>query len=132
MLARCRFGLVITLVLLWAALPRPALALIEALTPLQDFIDQADSIVVVTVDKLDRDRGVAVLKVGESLKGKPPFERMVVNLTGEKKAQSAQLLERLDTNLPLVLFITAREKKPAIVLAYTNGTWLQVIGQRQG
>jgi len=41
---------------------------------------------VLTVDKLDRNRGVAVLKVVVSNKGKPTFERLVVNLAGDEKA----------------------------------------------
>lgn len=118
-------------VLWWGALPTSAQALIEALTPLSDFIEQADAIVVAKVERLDRERVVAVLAVSESLKGKPPAERMVVNLAGDKKAETSQLLDRLDTDLPLVLFITAREKKPVIVLAYSNGTWLQIVGKRQ-
>jgi hypothetical protein len=115
-------------------LPSPALAVIEALTPLADFIEDADEIVLVEVEQLDPARPVAVLRVTADLKGRTVFRQLPVNLKAGKAAETQQLLARLVDGLPLVLFITHRETKgdEELVYGYSNGTWFQMIGHRDG
>jgi outer membrane protein assembly factor BamB len=54
-----------------------------------------------------------------------------VNLTGDKEAvdekQPAMLLDRLDKDLPLVIF-AARKGKNYDAVGYTNGTWFRMLG----
>ncbi|MBI5759164.1 MAG: hypothetical protein HZA46_11665, partial [Planctomycetales bacterium] len=106
----------------------PSLAFIERLTPLQNLIGDADFIFVARVSSLDRDKPTMVLTVGDGLKGKPAFTRMPINLTGDKEKHTPQLLERLERDLPVVVFVTSLESKQ-VGLAYTNGTWFQILGQ---
>jgi outer membrane protein assembly factor BamB len=106
----------------------PGLAFIERLTPLQNLIGDADFIVMAKVSSLDRDKPSLVLTVGDDLKGKPTFTRMPVNLVGDKEKHTPQLLERLERDLPVVVFVTSLDSRQ-LGLAYSNGTWFQIIGQ---
>jgi len=116
---------------LLAAIAWPADAFIERLTPLKNVIDDSDAIFVATVDRLDPARPAAVLKVGRDLKGKAGAERLPVNLAGDKEGHSPKLLERLAEGLPVVVFATDLGKK-RIALAYSDGTWFQLVGQPDG
>lgn len=106
----------------------PSIAFIERLTPLQNLISDADLIFVAKVTSLDPDRPSLVLTVGDGLKGKSTFTRMPINLAGDKEKHTPQLVERLERDLPVVVFVTSVESKQ-LGLAYTNGTWFQIIGQ---
>ncbi len=116
---------------LLAAIAWPAVAFIERLTPLKNVIDDSDAIFVATVDRLDPARPAAVLKVGRALKGKAGTERLPVNLAGDKEGHSPKLLERLAEGLPVVVFATDLGKK-RLALAYSDGTWFQIVGQPDG
>jgi hypothetical protein len=111
----------------------PAQGVITRLTPLRDVLEQAHFILVVKVDALDADKPAVVLAADVDLKGKAPFRRLPVNLTGDSEAvkhkQTPQLLKRLAPGQPLLLFVNQGEdKKSFIALAYTNGTWFQLTG----
>jgi outer membrane protein assembly factor BamB len=110
---------------------RPAQALITRLTPLGDVLTATPVIATAHVDMLDPARPAMVLRIDESLKGKAPFERLPLNLTGDREAAKAkdtpQLLKRLAPKLPLVLFLEPRDKT-FTAFAYTNGTWFQLTG----
>jgi hypothetical protein len=132
------------------ALASSAEAVIERLTPLSQFIADAEQILVVKVERLDPAKPAAWLTVTETLKGKAEFERLAVNLKGtpskgnsskgdpsngstskDGSDESKQLLERLEAGLPVVLFVTELRKQK-VVYAYTNGTWLQILGVPDG
>jgi outer membrane protein assembly factor BamB len=124
-------GLVLGIGLLLLA---PAVnAVIMRLTPLRDALAENEFISMARVEKLAPDKPAAVLIVTEELKGKFPFRRLPVNLTGDKEAakerHTPQLLKRLAAELPLVLFANQRGKR-VTVFGYTNGTWFQMIGQK--
>ncbi|HXG08932.1 MAG TPA: hypothetical protein VNK04_04015, partial [Gemmataceae bacterium] len=108
-------------------------AFITTLTPLRGILADSQFIFTVKVDALDPDRPSVVLIVDEDLKGKAPFRRLPVNLTGDQAAQKAkhpaQLLKRLAPKLPLVVFVRQRGDR-FDALAYTNGTWFQMVGHR--
>src|SRR5262249_61053438 len=91
---------------------RPAQAVITAHFPLRDVLDKQQLIFTVKVEKLDPDRPAMILKLDENLKGKAPFDKMAVNLTGDSEGQrekhTPQLLKRLAADLPLVVFASKR------------------------
>ncbi|MSR55256.1 MAG: hypothetical protein EXS09_18515 [Gemmataceae bacterium] len=68
----------------------------------------------------------------EKLRGEFSFDRVPVNLTGDKEAidekQPALILERLGKDLPLVVF-AARRGRTIDAVAYSNGTWIRLAGQ---
>jgi outer membrane protein assembly factor BamB len=113
----------------------PAGAVIERPYPLQKAIDDAQMIFMVKVDRLAPDKPAVVLAPGDALKGKVPFAKLPVNLTGDddaqKKKETPQLLKRLAPKLPLAVFVTKQDKQ-YLGLAYTNGTWFQLTAPADG
>jgi outer membrane protein assembly factor BamB len=109
-----------------------AWAVITRLTPLREVLANQQLIFVADVEKLDPDKPGVVLVVREELKGRCPFRRLPINLTGDSEAKKGQhtpqLLKRLALDLPLVVFADQRDKR-FTAFAYTNGTWFQLIGQ---
>jgi hypothetical protein len=110
----------------------PAVAFIQKLFPLQEFIDDSDFLFTAKVEKVDPAKPSAVLVLGEHLKGKAPFTRIPINLTGDKQKHTPQLLKRIAPDLPLVVGIKKQEDGKFMLLAFTNGTWFQVLGQTDG
>ena len=112
-----------------------AFAVIMALLPLQTIIRSSQYIVVAKVDKLYPEKPAMLLAVDEDLKGKLPFRKLPVHLKGDTEADKLnhvpQLLKRLANDLPIVLFIEEKDKK-LTALAYTNGTWMQFVGDKTG
>lgn len=68
----------------------------------------------------------------DHLKGTAPFTRIPVNLAGDKQKHTPQLLKRIAADLPLVVGIKKQENGRLMMLAYSNGTWFQVLGQSDG
>jgi hypothetical protein len=100
--------------------------------PLQKVIDEhAHYIFVAKVERLDPERPAMVLSVQEQLKGKAPFERMPVNLAGDKK-DTPKLLKRIAPDLELMLFVNKADNGQLMALAFTNGTWIQLLGYPDG
>src|SRR5437870_5281227 len=112
-------------------LTSPAQAFITALYPLKDVLAGGQFIFMAKVEKIDPDRPALVLGVGEKLKGKPSFDKMPMNLVGDSEGQKAkhtqQLLKRLASDLPVVVFVNQRGKRYE-AFVFTNGTWFQPIG----
>src|SRR4051812_33449105 len=65
----------------------PAFAVITALTPLKKIVGEQEFIATVKVEKVDSERPAVVLTFTGDLKGKFPFKRLPVNLTGDKYAK---------------------------------------------
>lgn len=61
---------------------RPASAVIPAAFPLKGVLKGQQYILVAKVEKVHPDKPAMMLKVDEILKGKPPFEKLPINLTG--------------------------------------------------
>jgi hypothetical protein len=111
----------------------PALALIQVLLPLETLIQkEADYIMLAEVDQVDPARPAAVIVTRQTLKGKPPFERIPVNLKGDELKHTPQLLKRIAPKLPLVLFVGKQPGDKYMMLAYTDGTWFQAVGDTDG
>lgn len=113
----------------------PAVALITAPIGLNWFLSDAEHIFVVKVEALDPDKPSVVLVPEENLKGKVPFKKLPVLLKGdsaaEKEKQTPQLIKRLAPDLRLILFVRPKGTS-YICFAYTNGTWFQVQGTKDG
>jgi outer membrane protein assembly factor BamB len=122
-------GLIAALGLLLAE--RPAQALITALTPLQNVLQQSTFIVSARVESVDADKPALVVVVEEDLKGKAPVRKLPILLKGDAEAKKKDhvplILKRVAPKLPLVLFILKQDTKYT-AFAYTNGTWFQIVG----
>ncbi len=103
-----------------------ASAVIQALTPLQ-----SQTILLATVDRVDPDRPAMVLTVKETFKGKSPAETLPINLTGDKEKHTPKLLKRVAKDVPVIVFVHTKGKEH-MGLAFTNGTWFQVLGTTDG
>ncbi|MBS0206243.1 MAG: hypothetical protein JSS49_25395 [Planctomycetes bacterium] len=107
-------------------------AFIQNLFPLQEFIDDSDFLFTATIEKIDTEKPSAVLIVKDQLKGKAPFQRLPVNLTGDKQKHAPQLLKRIAPELTLVVGVKKLPEGKFMLLAFSNGTWFQVLGQSDG
>ena len=121
----------ITLGLLFTS--RPAGAVITRLTPLREILAGETFIFRAKVETLDPSRPAAILTVDEDLKGKAPFRKLPVNLTGDSEGQKekhpAQLVRRLACGLPVLVFTSPDKRgRRYTAFGYTNGTWFQMIG----
>src|SRR5438270_11741802 len=112
------------------AVAAQAPAVIQRLTPLKEVLATETYVFTASVEKLDPVAPSAVLVVKDDLKGKAPFRRLPVNLTGDAEAQrtnqSSQLLDRLVPELPVVVFASPHDKR-TIAYVYSNGTWFQLV-----
>ena len=109
-----------------------AYAVIQVLIPLQQLIEKdADLIFIAKVERLDPEKPALMLTVTEKLKGEVPFERLPVNLTGDKELHTPKLLKRLALDLPIVVFVKKEPQSKFMALAFSNGTWFQLLGQTE-
>ncbi len=109
-------------------------AVITKLTPLAEPIERDQFIFVAKVDKLDpdnKDRPTAVFVLDKKLKGEPPFERLPVNMTGNKEAKKAgdtkTIFDRLDKTRQLVFFVH-RDGNAYDARVFVEGTWFSLSG----
>lgn len=106
-------------------------AVIIRLLPMRNVLGDSTFICTAKVETLDKTNLTMMLLVDEHLKGKGPFQKLPVLLKGDDEAakgkQTPELLKRLAPKVPLVLFVSQREKE-YIAFAYTNGTWFQMLG----
>ena len=124
-------GLVVVLAVVSLAQPA-AWAFIQKLFPLQEFVDDSDYLFTATVEKVDTAKPSAVLVIGEQLKGDTPFKRLPINLTGDKQKHAPQLLKRIAPEVEVVVGIKKQAEGKFMLLAFTNGTWFQALGQTDG
>ena len=109
-----------------------AWAFIQKLFSLQEFIDDCDYIFTATIENVDAEKPSTVLVFGENLKGESPFQRLPINLTGDKQKHTPQLLKRIAPKLPLIVGVKRQPEGKFMMLAYTNGTWIQTLGATEG
>ncbi len=123
------------LALLTLLAPAAASGAINGPLPLKGVIAQEQVIVLATVDAADPDKPSVVFKVAENLKGKPPAERLPVNMTGDSEAakskQVPELMARLTAGRKAVLFVSKHEAVWTC-FAFCEGTWLQLQGTADG
>ena len=125
----------LVLALLTLLVPAAASGAIKKPLPLKEVIAQEEVIVLATVDAADPDKPSVVFKVAEHLKGKPPAERLAVNMTGDSEAaklkQVPELMARLTVGRKAVLFLSKHEATWTC-FAFCEGTWLQLQGTADG
>jgi outer membrane protein assembly factor BamB len=105
----------------------PVSAKITTPVTLEQVVKDQPLIFTATVTEFLPDKPGFVFAPKDKLRGDFPFDRVPVNLTGDaestKEKQTALLLERLDKDVPLVVF-AARRGKAYNGFAYANGTWI--------
>lgn len=126
--------LLLPLVVLFV-LTSTAFAVIKKLTPLKEVLDAEEFIFVGEVDKVDPEKPSVVFKFTEHLKGKAPFERLPVNLTGDhfakKDDHTKAMLERLVEKRKAVFFVSLVGKEYSC-FGFMEGTWFQLRGTKDG
>src|SRR5262249_52442166 len=84
------------------------------------------------VEKILPDRPGMVVTAGAALKGKVPFTRMPVNLSGDAEGKREKhpeaILKRLAAGMEIVFFVSKRGETYE-AFGFTNGTWFQMVGQ---
>ncbi len=108
-----------------------AFAFIQNLFPLQEFIDDSDYLFLATIEKVDPAKPSAVIILKDQLKGDAPFQRIPINLTGDKQKHTPQLLKRIAADLPVIVGVKKQADGKFMMLVFTNGTWFQVLGQTE-
>ena len=106
-------------------------AFIQNLFPLQEFIDDSDFLFTAVIEKVDAAKPSAVLILKDHLKGNAPFERIPINLTGDKQKHTPQLLKRIAADLPVIVGVKKQPDGNLMMLVFTNGTWFQVLGRTE-
>ena len=128
-----RTAVLVSGVIVLLAVAAPAWALITAPTPLGGVLNESQYIFTATVESVEPDRPGMVLAVDDVLKGKPPFKKLAVNLTGDadaiKKKETPELLKRVAPKLPIFVFLNQNDRN-FTAFAYSNGTWFQMAGER--
>lgn len=114
--------------LLFLVLTVPAWAVIQVLYPLQKLMDDSDYIFQAEIDKIDPERPSLVMIQKDVWKGKPAFDRIPVNLSGDKEKHTPKFLKRVAPKLPVICFVKKQSDKSYMMLGYTNGTWFQALG----
>lgn len=117
--------------LLALAAALPAQGKIVNPVTLEQIVKDQPLIFTAKVSEYLPDRPGLVFVPTETFRGEFPFDRVPVNLTGDREAadekQTPMLLERLDKDVPLVIF-AARKGRTYDAVAYTNGTWFRMAG----
>src|SRR5207248_1196917 len=107
----------------------------KSLVGLQTILSTSKYMCVARVESLAPDRPGMVLTIDSDLKGKLSSRRMAVNMQGDaegkKEEQGKKLFKRLAKDLPVLLFVTERDGDLS-AFGFTNGTWFQMLGSRDG
>jgi outer membrane protein assembly factor BamB/uncharacterized membrane protein len=115
--------------LIWTA---TAAAKIMSPVTMEQLVKDQPLILTAKVTEFLPDKPGMVLSPVDKFRGDFPFDRVPINLTGDKEAaeekQQEKILERLDKDLLLVIFANRRGATINAV-AYTNGTWLRLTGR---
>lgn len=109
----------------------PAFAVISKPIPLKEVLADEKFIFTATVEKVEPDKpGVVFTRTGD-LKGKSPFDRLAVNLTGDSDAKrgnhTKEMLARLAVGRTLVFFASPVGRNYS-AFGFLEGTWFQLQG----
>jgi outer membrane protein assembly factor BamB len=111
----------------------PVGAVIIRLTALSELVAESTFIVEAKITALELKRPSLILEVTRVLQGKTEAKKWPV-LIGEgdagaqKRKEVPQLLERVGEDLPVVVFVSQRDKE-YVGFVYTEGTWFSLEGQ---
>ena len=110
-------------------------AVIIKLVSIKDLLSQSSHICTAKIETVDPNRPAMVVTADVDIKGKVTSRRWPINLKGDsfaaKLKHTPELLKRIGKDVPLVVFL---QEKPDryIGFAFTEGTWFQLIGQKDG
>lgn len=110
-----------------------ASAVIMKVVSLKEVLEGEQHIFVATVDKVDPDKPAVIFTTAEtdSLKGRTPFERLPINLTGDAEAKkdghTQVMLDRLEPGRQAVVFSHKKGKRYE-AMAFLEGTWFSLQG----
>jgi hypothetical protein len=113
--------------MLWSA-PLPALAVIERPLPLKSVIADADHIAFGSITAIDASGAFVMVNLADHLKGKLAEGDMKLMLRGSAEGKPADFLDRVKVGQAVMLFVTELGDRHQ-ALAYTEGSWFQVIGE---
>jgi len=101
----------------------PAGAVIQRLYPLAGIIGDSQSIATGTIQRVRPPNEISVGRVS-ALKGKVPFDGLVVTLSAQPASQNGTFLGLIRVGQRMVLFQATAMGKP-VVLAYIDGAWMR-------
>jgi hypothetical protein len=107
-----------------AALATEGSAYIDALYPLQQFIEESEVIAEGVVEKTDPRKGVSFIRVKKSIKGKCQYDLLRLNLGAGQEWHPEAVLPHMVVGAPAVIFYNA-ERRGEI---YLNRFFLQLTG----
>jgi len=115
-------------VLAAAALATPALAYIEALKSMKGLYAETDVIAKGVIDAVSLEKKVMIVKVGKSLKGKPAYERIKINLGAADGWHGEAAVRHAVVGAPVAIFYHKAENsdKAGIGMIYVNRFFLTV------
>ena len=99
-------------------------AYIDALYPLQQFIDESEVIAEGVVEKTDPKKGICLVRLKKSIKGKCPYDLFRLNVGVGQEWHPQAVLPHLVEGAPAVIFYNA-ERRAEI---YVNRFFLQFSG----
>jgi hypothetical protein len=107
-----------------------ALAVFEAEMPLAQLVKDSHVIALVKVEKLNRERGTAILTVEKVVHGDEPLSRIPVRLIADKGSEGnpQDMLIRLDDGMSLVVFLSHLSPGEHQLFAYGHGSWFKLRG----
>ncbi|MBI1901260.1 MAG: hypothetical protein HYS13_09135 [Planctomycetia bacterium] len=114
------------------AAPDAARAVIENRATMEKIVRDTEVIAVAVVERVDPERPSAVLTLERELKGKCPALRLPILLQSSEPADAKTVLESLQPQRRVILFITQRNAELHQAPAYCEGTWFEITGQRDG
>ena len=103
---------------------------------LQEVLDACSNIVFGKVISVDKKRMRAIVTVEENIKGKSPFKNIKINVAvGQHSGNLTsprKMMKHFKVGLPAIVFYTANGMHQNVydALGYVDGTWFQVMGQR--
>src|SRR3989442_989828 len=113
-----RFSLVFLLGLVFLQPAGLVFGVIQAITPLQVFLEDSTAIVLAKIDKIYPEKAALVLNVQEDLKGKAVYRRLPVVVKVDRAAENENyippIMKRLAAGQDLILFIKERGKKSTV------------------
>ena len=114
---------VLTLVLA-VALASESSAYIDALYPLQQFIDESEVIAEGVIEKTDAKKGVCFVRLKKAIKGKCQYDLFRLNVGAGQEWHPEAVLPHLVAGAPMVIFYNAERRAEV----YVNRFFLQFSG----
>jgi len=115
----------LTAALLVALLGSPALGFIERLYSFKEVLDESTHVCVGRIEKVDRERALAIGTVERSLKGTKEFARVKMNLSIGPPDHTRYLVPLLKEGEPFIVYYK-REGNGIAACVHAGSTWYQL------